>query len=50
MRQQQKLEKNTEVLDASKFLLRKVPKGNKNEKKQISAKEQNNNKVVKTSE
>ena len=49
MRQQQKLEKNTEVLDVSGFLLRKGPKGTKNEKRRINAQEQNTNKAVKTS-
>ena len=34
-RQQQKLEKNTEVLDVSEFLWKKVPKESRNKKRQI---------------
>ena len=44
-RQQQKLDKNTEVLDVSEFLLRKVPKGTK-KKRRSNTREQKTNKVV----
>ena len=45
-RQQQKLDKNTEVLDRSEILRRKVPKENRSEKRRIKAQEQNTNKLV----
>ena len=45
-RQQQKLDKNTEVLDVSEFLRRKVPKETRNKKRRINTQEQNTNKVV----
>ena len=45
-RQQQKLDKNTEVLDVSEFLQRKVPKETRNKKRRINTQEQNTNKVV----
>ena len=48
-RQQQKRKKNTEVLDVSEFLRRKVPKEARNKKRQINTKEQNTDKVVKKS-
>ena len=38
-RQQQTLEKNTEVLDVSEFLLRKVPKEARNKKRRINTQE-----------
>ena len=48
-RQQQKLEKNTEVLDVSKFLRKKVPKESRNKKRQPNTQKQITNKVVKKS-
>ena len=45
-RQQQKLDKNTEVLDVSEFLRRKVPKETRNKKRRINTQEQNTNNVV----
>ena len=45
-RQQQKLDKNTEVLDVSEILRRKVPKENRNKKRRIKIQEQNTNKIV----
>ena len=48
-RQQQKLDKNTEVLDVSKFLRRKVPKETRNKKRRINTQEQNTNKAVRKS-
>ena len=45
-RQQQKLDKNTEVLDVSEFLRRKVPKETRNKKRRINTQEQNTNKIV----
>ena len=45
-RQQQKLEKNTEVLDIGEFLRKKVPKEARNKKRRINTQEQNTNKVV----
>ena len=47
--QQQKLKKNTAVLDVSKLLKRKSPKETKDGKRRIKAQEHNSNKVVKTS-
>ena len=44
-RQQQQLDKNTEVLDVSEFLRRKVPKGTR-KKRRINTREQKTNKVV----
>ena len=44
-RQQQQLDKNTEVLDVSEFLRRKVSKETK-KKRRINTKEQKTNKVV----
>ena len=44
-RQQQKLDKNTEVLDVSEFVRRKVPKETR-KKRQINTQEQKTNKVV----
>ena len=48
-RQQQKLGKNTEVLDINEFLRRKVPKETRNKKRQINTQEQNTNKAVRKS-
>ena len=49
MRQQQKFEKNTEVLNVSKFLRRKVPKETGNKMRQANTQKQISNKVVKIS-
>ena len=48
-KQQQKLERNTEVLDVSEFLRKKVPKETRNKKRRINTQEQNTDKVVKKS-
>ena len=40
-RQQQKIDKNTEVLDVSEFLRRKVTKETRDKKRQINTQEQN---------
>ena len=48
-RQQQKLDKNTEVLNVSECLRRKVPKKTRNKKRRINTKEQNTNKAVRKS-
>ena len=48
-RQQQKLEKNTEVLDVSGFLRKKVPKESRNKKRQLNTQKQITNKVMKKS-
>ena len=45
-RQQQKLDKNAEVLDVSEFLWRKDPKETRNKKRRINTQEQNTSKVV----
>ena len=45
MRQQQKPKKNTEVLDVSEFLRKKVPKETRNKKKRINTQEQITNKI-----
>ena len=44
--QQQKLNKDTEVLDVGKFLRRKVPKETRNKKRPMNTQEQTINKVV----
>ena len=48
-RQQQKIKKNTEVLDVSEFLRKKFPKETRNKKRRINTQEQISNKVVKKS-
>ena len=49
MRQQQKLEKNMEVLDVSEFLQRKFLKRTRKKKKRINTQAQNTNKAAKRS-
>ena len=48
-RQQQKLDKNTEVLHVSEFLRWKVPKKNRNKKRRINTRKQNTNKAMRKS-